>query len=155
MKKTLPFYLLVLLSLLTLSCSEEEEAPVPENIIESTAGLKLKLVWDTGSTPEKAIEEADLDLFLLIGHDTAGESAWYDFEETELKSFFADGSYTLQIDAFKVSKTTQYTLHISNEGETAQQSFTGTFQEGDEFSINFMEIKKSGTSYALKPLLNQ
>ena len=110
-------------------------------------------MWDTGSTPEKAIEEADLDLFLLIGHDTAGKSAWYDFEEMELKSFFADGSYTLQIDAYKISKSTHFTLHISNKGEDQLKSFEGTFEPGDEQSINFLEINKSGTSYSIKPLL--
>ncbi|WP_017733567.1 hypothetical protein [Nafulsella turpanensis] len=154
MKKILPFCLLAFLSVAILSCKPEEELPLPENVMESDAGLKFRLEWNTGSTPEKAIEEADLDLFLLIGHDTAGESAWYDFEETALKSFYADGTYILQIDAFKISKATHYTLHVSTGGGSQLKTFEGTFEAGDELSLNFMEVTKSGTRYSLRTLLD-
>jgi hypothetical protein len=149
LKTSLYAGLMLCLSILT-ACGDRTE-PVPANVINSSAGLRIDLEWSTGGSIAASLDDSDLDLFLMKGTtEVAKSTTASQFEVVRLQDIFADGEYTIKVKAYDASKRTNYTLYVKGDDEGELKSYTGIFLAGDSgINVEFLKIRKSGTKYTI------
>jgi len=131
------------------SCTVME--PHPSNEILSADGLKIVLEWKTGSSSLQALEDVDLDLFLIRGANQVRRSKTSDhFEMVILEDVFSDGEYTVAVASHEIIKKTAFTVYISDMNAERVVSYTSDFEIGeDDQIVNFVKIHKLGTKYTV------
>lgn len=152
MKKSLFAGLMMSVAMLG-ACSGDTE-PVPANVVNTSAGLTIELEWTTGGTTSDAITNADLDLYLIKGGQEISDSDnSYSFESISIPDVYADAEYLVQVEGYRVYKNTNYTLYVKGDDEGELKTYTGVFNAGDtELEIDFLKIKKSGSTYTITEL---
>lgn len=153
MKKSLFAGLMLSVAMLG-ACSGGDTEPAPANVLNTSAGLTIELEWTTGSTTSDAIANADLDLYLIKGGQEISDSDnSYSFESISIPDVYADAEYLIQVEGYRVSKNTNYTLYVKGDDEGELKTYTGVFNAGDsELEVDFLKIKKSGFTYTITEL---
>jgi hypothetical protein len=136
-----------LLALLTIgACSDDEPAA---KTITDADGITIELTWITDDTPEQALLDADLDLYLT--GDTYEESSTFgsSFETLEFSSLEDDGEYLVEVLLYDndSDKDIDYTLTISGGGK--EYNFNGSYN-GDVTDVTFTDfvtITKAGDKF--------
>ncbi|EMR01743.1 hypothetical protein [Cesiribacter andamanensis] len=148
-KSTLYAGLLLCLFFLT-ACGDGPE-PVPANVVNSTNGLRIDLEWTTGGTTSDAVNNSDLDLYLTKGGtEVSNSTSSGSFEVVRIQDVYADGEYTIAVEAFNATKKTNYTLYVKGDDEGELKPYTGEFLAGDRYlKVNFLKIKKAGSTYTI------
>jgi hypothetical protein len=141
-----PFILILGVS---VSCTVKE--PHPSNEIHSQDGLKIVLEWRTGSSSIQALEDADLDLFLIRGSNKVRISEnIHSFEFIILEDIFADGEYIVSIESHEIFRNTEFTVYITDQTGDQVLSYTSTLDAGENFiALDFVRIYKIGTTYTV------
>lgn len=131
------------------SCTVPE--PHPSNEIISNNGIKIILEWRTGSSSLQALEDADLDLYLIKGQN---QVRWSEnsgnFETVFLEDVFADGEYIVAVGSHEIFKSTEFTVYISDMTVTNIVTVTSNFEIGEnDRVVNFVKIQKRGSKYMI------
>ncbi len=136
------------------ACSGSEEEPVPANVVNSNAGITIELEWTTGGTSSDATTDADLELYLMKGTTEVAVSDFASrFETVTLQDVYADAEYLVQVEAFRATKNTSYTLYVKGDNEGEMKSYTGVFNAGDAgLKVDFLKVKKAGNTYTIAEL---
>lgn len=147
------FFLLLLLNLFIFSCSKDKETPA--NVIEDATGVKIDLVWSTGSTTLTAKTEADLDLYLkkdtievLVSEKTGS------FESIDFSDSLTDSDYTVSVEYFEGTKNVTYDLIITGNTSNKSYKLSSEFVLANSglMNIDVLKITKTGTKYTINKL---
>lgn len=144
------FYLTILAGLLFTSCSSSEEA-LPAGTLKSNDGLRVDLEWNTGGSSQKALDDADLDLFLNFeGDNVESSSSYSSFESVQLKDIYQDGTYEVLVQNYGSSVRVDYTIYVSSNQDDSSEKYEGYFESGDQGSeIVDIRIRKNGDTYEI------
>jgi len=141
-------------SMLTLSSCSKDDDKTPANQISDSEGLVISLEWSTGSTPEQAKSDVNLDLYVRVGvdGDVMAESSVSsnEFESLEfLGADHTDGDYNVQFLVWDEVPAT-WTLKVKGKSSTKVKTYTGNIVSGDLNSAKRpLTIKKSGNKYTI------
>lgn len=137
------------------ACSDPEVKP--STVITDAEGLKIELKWSTGSTEVLAKTESDLDLFIYEGNTTTkvvSSESGSTFETVYLNADNADtdGTYTVKVLSYKVTKNTTYTITVKGEIVSDSYTFNSNFAANDLRVVAALTIKKVGSQYTVTPV---
>lgn len=151
MKKIYQYFLPFVAGLICLSSCSDPNA-LPENVIQSPSGLKIRLEWTTGTTSEKAIQEADLDLKLMRGTEIVGRSENVSrFESISMYKTLHNGEFRIDVKAHKVQKRANFTLTITDAEDLSSKVYTSYFGPGEHITLEFLKVVKEGEQYTISP----
>ncbi|MBL3655590.1 hypothetical protein [Fulvivirga sediminis] len=138
---------------LFFSCGESEEK-LPDNVIKNSQGLDIDLEWETGGSSQKAIEDANLDLYLYQGENQIDPSVYYSsFETVSIQSHFKDGDYTIKVKLQNSVDRVDYTIFANGIDANESISYSSYFLSSDKGTIvDYLKIKKEGDTYTITNL---
>jgi hypothetical protein len=141
-----------LLALLSIGACSDDEPKVKS--ITTEDGITIELTWITDDTPDQAILDADLDLYLysVALAYVDGSTDTDDFELLELSSLEDDGEYLLNVEMYSngSDKAVDYLVTISGGGKEYEfeGSFAGTAE--NEENIDLVTITKAGNKFTFE-----
>jgi len=143
---------LLFIVLTAVACGpvEEEEAR-PENVIVSSEGLTIELEWSTGGSVTQALDEIDLDLFLLKDSEviTSSENG-SSFEDVTIDDIYSDGDYFIDVEFFSGEIAVDYTLFVRGNESNESNTYSSSFLSSDRgVSVQYLRIEKSGNTYTI------
>ena len=144
---------LALVAILFLGACKDDEKKLPANVIQDADGVTIELRWSTGGSDVQAIEDADLDLYILDGTSLIGESvSGSSFEEIVLDEDYDDEEYTIAAYLFEnyagVDVDFVITITGGDKDFEAEGSFSSTDPSGSGASL--FTIKKAGNKYTVE-----
>ena len=138
---------------MALSCNSDDDGPSPFVIVDEQ-GLVILLEWSTGGGFQKAIDDADLDMDLVLGSIAVRVSSGStSFEEITLAHRFSDGDYKVDIDYSSGEEAVDFSVFVNPlSGEGQNFEATGSFsreQAGNMVLSSFLTINKTDSMYTI------
>lgn len=149
MKKLYRYFLPLVVGLTCLTSCSDPNA-LPDNVIQSPGGLKIRLEWTTGTTPEAAIHEADLDLKLMRGTEIVGRSENVSrFESVRMYKTLSNGEFRIEVQAHKLQKRADFTITVTDADNLSGKVYASYFRAGEKITLEFLKIVKEGERYSI------
>ncbi len=152
MKKLVILFVLVV-AIIALGCNSDDDGPSPFVIVDDE-GVLILLEWSTGSGLQQAIDNADLDMDLILDNNVIRTSASStSFEEITFEPSFPNGNYDIDINYFSGEEAVDFTVFVNpisgeNQNFVAAESFSMEQAGGAVFSP-FLNIIKVDSTYTI------
>ena len=141
---------------MTLGCNSDDDGPSPFIIVDEE-GVIIVLEWSTGGDIQQAIDNADLDMDLILdGNAIRTSSSATSFEEISLEPSFPNGNYDVDILYSNGDRPVDFTVSInpiSGEGQdfVALGSFSSE-QAGNGILSSFINVIKIDSTYTISQI---